>query len=63
MFFFLSLSYIQEVNQTAKRIMDSRFEANRLKPGDEGYVWDKAVEFEKPSEVAEWDEESDEYDF
>lgn len=55
------------MNQTAKRIMDSCFEANRLKPGDEGYVWDKAVDFEKPSEAADWDDEeeevSDEYDF
>lgn len=55
------------MNQTAKRIMDSRFEANRLKPGDEGYVWDKAVDFGKPSEAADWDDEeeevSDEYDF
>jgi hypothetical protein len=44
------------VNQTAKRIMDSRFEANRLKPGDPGYEWDRQVEFEQPTETAEWDD-------
>ena len=46
-----------EVNRSAKRLMDGRFEANRLKPGDPGYVYDKAVDFEAPSEAADWDDE------
>lgn len=53
---------IQEVNKSAKRIMDTKFEANRLKPGDPGYVWDKAVDFDTPTETADWDEEDDESD-
>ncbi len=49
----------QEVNQTAKRIMDSKFMANRLKPGDPGYVYDKAVDFGGPTEAADWDEDEE----
>jgi centrosomal protein CEP19 len=37
--------------------MDSKFLANRLKPGDPGYVYDKAVDFGGPTEAADWDEE------
>lgn len=40
--------------------MDSRFEANRLKPGDPGYEWDRQVDFEAPTETADWDEDEDE---
>lgn len=39
--------------------MDSKFEANRLKPGDPGYVYDRQVEFEGPTEPTDWDEEED----
>ncbi len=37
--------------------MDVAFEANRLKPGDEGFVWDKRVDFEAAEESNEWDED------
>ena len=50
---------IQEVNQKAKQIMDVDFEAKRLKPGDEGFVWDKEVEFAPAEEDNDWDEEDD----
>jgi hypothetical protein len=40
--------------------MNTRFEANRLRPGDEGYVWDKAVEFDGPTEATDWDSEDEE---
>ena len=39
--------------------MSIDFEAKRLKPGDEGYEYDKVVEFEAPTEVTDWDEEED----
>lgn len=52
-------TYSQEVNKSAKRLMDTRFEANRLKPGDEGYEWDKAVDFDKPTEAAGWDDDEE----
>ena len=35
--------------------MDRDFESKRLKPGDPGFVYDKVVEFEPPTEVMEWD--------
>jgi centrosomal protein CEP19 len=40
--------------------MDSKFMANRLKPGDPGYVYDKAVDFGGPTEAADWDEDEEE---
>ncbi len=39
--------------------MDIEFEKSRLKPGDPGYEWDKVVEFEKPQETTDWDEEEE----
>ena len=44
------------------------FLKNSLKPGDEGYVWDKRVEFEvnENSEDDSWDDDDDDdedYDF
>jgi hypothetical protein len=41
----------------AKSIMDREFEANRLRPGDEGYVWEVSVEFDSPREATDWDED------
>ena len=32
-----------------------KFEQNRLRPGDDGYVYDKQVEFEAPTEDCGWD--------
>ena len=39
--------------------MDERFQANQLRPGDAGFVYDKVVEFESPIGVADWDDEDD----
>jgi hypothetical protein len=36
--------------------MDRNFLAKRLKPGDEGFVYDVQVEF-APTESNEWDED------
>lgn len=36
--------------------MDQIFEKKRLKPGDEGYVWNKEVDF-NPTEDNDWDED------
>ncbi len=38
--------------------MNNAFEANRLKPGDEGFVYDVQKEFDA-CEDNEWDEEDD----
>jgi CEP19-like protein len=43
----------------AKAAMDVAFEANRKRPGEEGYVYDIQVEFGEGSESNEWDEEED----
>lgn len=42
--------------QAAKAKMDILFEAVRLKPGDEGYVYDRRVEFAEPRETSDWDD-------
>jgi len=42
--------------RAAKAKMDVVFDANRLKPGDEGYVYDLRVDFQPPTETSEWDE-------
>jgi len=49
----------EAVNQRAKKVMDVTFAAHALKPGDEGYEYDKVVEFEEPDEDNDWDEDSD----
>ena len=55
--------------QAAKDAMKVDFVKNSLKPGDEGYIWDKRVEFnvEDNSEDDSWDDDSeeddDDYDF
>lgn len=41
----------------AKAKMDVKFEENRVRPGDEGYVWDKQIDFDPPNEVSEWDDD------
>ncbi|KAJ1440147.1 CEP19-like protein-domain-containing protein [Ochromonadaceae sp. CCMP2298] len=44
-----------DLNQRAKQIMDERFQENRLKPGDQGFEWDRQREFQA-TEDNEWDE-------
>lgn len=40
--------------------MNLKFEKNRLKPGDEGFIYDIDVNFEVDShETNEWDEDED----
>ena len=38
--------------------MDVLFEANRLKPGDDGYEYDKEVNFGGPKMESGWDSEN-----
>jgi len=38
-----------------KEKMDKKFSANQLKPGDDGFVYDKQVDF-KPTQDCEWDD-------
>ncbi|KAG5494975.1 hypothetical protein JKF63_02027 [Porcisia hertigi] len=42
-----------------KEVMNERFNANVVKPGDPGYVYDKRVEVSKPVQSSEWDDDSD----
>jgi hypothetical protein len=42
--------------RAAKAKMDVVFDANRLKPGDPGYVYDVRVDFSPPTATSEWDE-------
>lgn len=42
----------------AKLLMEKDFQKNLLKPGDEGFVYDKQVEF-VPTSDNEWDDDSD----
>jgi len=42
--------------QAAKARMNVVFEANALKPGDPGYVYDKRVVFAAAEEASEWDD-------
>ena len=39
----------------AKGKMDKLFEANRIRKGDEGFEWDKRVDFEEGDEESSWD--------
>jgi len=43
--------------------MDVQFEANRLRPGDKGYVYDKEVEFGQPQIESGWDSDGSCSDF
>lgn len=45
------------VLELVKSKMNVEFEQHRLRPGDEGFEWDKEVNFEPPKEISEWDEE------
>jgi hypothetical protein len=40
-----------------KARMDVTFNTRRLAPGDPGYEYDKRVEFAKPAQRSEWDDE------
>ena len=42
--------------RVAKRQMDEQFEKNLVRPGMEGYEYDKAVEFEEAEEDMSWDD-------
>lgn len=53
----------EEENIKAKEVMNKGFEENVLRPGDEGYVYDKQVSFGEASEENDWDMESVEDDF
>ena len=45
------------VLEHVKSRMNVEFEQHRLRPGDQGFEWDKEVNFEPPKEISEWDEE------
>lgn len=49
----------------AKAKMDTVFEANRLRAGQEGFEYDRRVDFTAPDPdaPADWDEEEDDEDF
>lgn len=40
----------------AKLRMDKVYDDNRIKPGDEGYIFDKRVDFGQASEPSAWDD-------
>ena len=48
-----------DVIAAAKAKMDVVFEQTRLKPGDEGFVWDKQVEFGPPEDANDWDDDDE----
>ena len=39
----------------AKEEMEGAFEANRIKKGDDGFEWDKRVEFGEADAESSWD--------
>lgn len=43
----------------AKKKMDIAFAANQLRPGEEGFVWDKRADFDPPTGVSEWDDDDE----
>ena len=43
--------------------MDILFEANKLKPGDEGYEYDKEIEFGASKIESGWDSEGSSLEF
>ena len=53
----------EEENQKAKELMDLGFQEKALRPGDDGYVYDKQVDFGEACEENDWDMESIEDDF
>ena len=46
-----------------KAEMETVFQANQIKPGDEGYVYDKVMAFEGPKMESGWDSDSSISDF
>ena len=53
-----------EYLEKKKEEMDVLFESNRLKPGDEGYVYDKEVDFDVgPKMESGWDSDDTMSDF
>ena len=55
-------SVSEEALQKAKDAMEATFEANRLKPGDAGYVHDKRVEPPAELEDNDWDDEIEDFE-
>lgn len=54
----IDLNKVEEsVNMKFKNIMNTTFNSNRLTPADEGFIYDKRVDFEPPNETCEWDDE------
>ncbi|KAG5494191.1 hypothetical protein GH5_02182 [Leishmania sp. Ghana 2012 LV757] len=45
--------------QEFKEVMNERFKANLVRPGDPGYVYDKRLKVPKPAQSSEWDDDSD----
>ncbi|KAK7197278.1 CEP19-like protein [Novymonas esmeraldas] len=43
--------------QEFKDVMNEKFKANVVKPGDAGYVYDKRVEVTRPAQSSEWDDD------
>ena len=53
-----------EYLEKRKEEMNALFESNRLKPGDEGYVYDKEVDFDVgPKMESGWDSDDSMSDF
>ena len=48
--------------QSAKAMMNVDFSAKAVRPGDEGYEYDKQVEFNEPEEDCGWDDSESESD-
>ena len=42
--------------------MNLKFEKNRLKPGDLGFVYEIEKDFDPPEEMNEWDDDEEEED-
>lgn len=49
----------QEDLQRAKSSMDVAFQANRLRPGDDGFQWDVRQDFGQPTDPSGWDDDDD----
>lgn len=45
-----------------KKIMEEQFESQKLKPGDDGFVYDKQVEFPEPKIESGWDSDEEDSD-
>jgi hypothetical protein len=47
-----------ELNRRAKEVMEEEFVRKCVRPGDQGFQWDKPAEF-NPSEPTDWDDEDE----